>query len=161
MFHHFLDVVLQNLKSLLTGPILVVLLTVATHPSGQLGMPSQTMTTHPHVVILRKPDEIIGTTVTETVARRLQGIPFHLVLCHQHVELSPDLLRLTKTRIVQVVLPHRDSRTYILAILFGIVPQRRLVGFVVNTIVIKGSYRALRNFWHNRIIWNIHLIKRH
>ena len=124
-------------------------------------MPGQTMATQPHVMILCKPDEIVGTAITETVARRLQGIPLHFILCHQHIELNPNLLRLAEAGIVQVVLPHGDGRSNIFTVLDSIVPQWCLIGLVINTVVIEGTNGALRNL---RIIWDFrmsHLLIRH
>ena len=160
VFHNFLNMVLQDLQGLIFGPVLVVLLAVTAHPSRQLGMPGQTMAAQTHIMFLCKPYKIVGTAITEAVARRFEGIPFHLVLCHQHIELCAHLLRLSEVRIVQVVFPHRDSRAEILAVLGGIFSQGCLVCLVVDAVVIEGSHRTLWNLGL-RHINGFHLIVRY
>ena len=105
-------------------------------------MPGKTVSAHRHVVTLGKTDKVVSTAIAEAVARGLQGVPLHFVLCHQHVKLLADLLCLTEVFVVKVVFPHGDGRTDFLSVFVSIIAQGVLVGGIVDSVIIERSHGA-------------------
>ena len=138
MFHHAGDVVLHDVKGLLARPALVVLLAVAAQPCGLLRVPDETVAADGHIVTLGEADEIVSTAVAELSLAGLQGLHFHLILGHHHVELTASLVAFA---LITFIGAHRHAD--VLTALLGIVTKGVRVGSIVNAVIIVGPHARI------------------